>query len=450
MHKEELYEELKMSYYELQSYLLNKYGSAKYDYFATSECRSKNKKISRTAEGLYCHHMDEDKGGNLASPDAARKQPFEWQKKERLVYCNIIEHLLLHIKIAILRQKKMLNKPLDVHDFFTTGGIFQLCAEINELFVKGESNSGWRSACYERIKENYEDYILLLQTVSTYIDKCYIAEKKNGFLRVGSFVHFFDCDCEIIKIARRKDRLLLKMPSGEERVFSASCALSQYEYEDCIDIVKSKMASLYDGFCDQVYNDLQRCQDSETVTQWAECLKVDFRGYGFSQFSNVKLSAEFGAENADEYISNAFPLYRDQGHDLVKLSPRFWKGAEVPTQAKDKFYIIRIETAFSLKDGFQPFVYYKKRDLLRKDTLKLETNDENNFLHRNGIILSTSDVYDDRTNKYWSKYRDRGGKIVDATVVLTLAREDYEMFKKYYHVSYLKILDGCYFNETGQ
>ena len=109
MDRTEIYKELQMTYDELQQYLIEKYGGAVCAYFATPECKSKSKKISRTGEGLYCHHMDEDKGGNLSDPVGAINQPFEWQKKERLVYCNVLEHLILHIKIAVLRQKDVLE-----------------------------------------------------------------------------------------------------------------------------------------------------------------------------------------------------------------------------------------------------------------------------------------------------------------------------------------------------
>ena len=134
MERDEIYKELQMPYDELQQYLRNKYGGALYDYFVTPECKTKNKKVGRGMEGLYCHHMDEDKGGNLGNPLQARLQPFEWQKKERLVYCNVIEHLILHMKIAVLRQKDFLREPNDVIDFFTTGGVEVICRDINDMF----------------------------------------------------------------------------------------------------------------------------------------------------------------------------------------------------------------------------------------------------------------------------------------------------------------------------
>ena len=53
-------QEMEMNYDEFVSYLLKKYGPAKYDYFTNATCKTKSKRISRTKEGLFCHHIDED------------------------------------------------------------------------------------------------------------------------------------------------------------------------------------------------------------------------------------------------------------------------------------------------------------------------------------------------------------------------------------------------------
>jgi NAD(P)H-hydrate epimerase len=56
-----LQELIDMSYAQLVQHLLDKYGPAKYDYFNTPECKSKSTKLSRTKEGLFCHHIAENK-----------------------------------------------------------------------------------------------------------------------------------------------------------------------------------------------------------------------------------------------------------------------------------------------------------------------------------------------------------------------------------------------------
>lgn len=87
------------NYFEDIEFLLNKYGAAKYDYFCTESMKKRNSKASRTKEGLFCHHIYEYEYPLICNPIVAQKYPFEIQKKENLCYCNILEHLILHIKI---------------------------------------------------------------------------------------------------------------------------------------------------------------------------------------------------------------------------------------------------------------------------------------------------------------------------------------------------------------
>ena len=62
---------------------------------------NKNPKCSRTKEGLYVHHKFEDHAIRLSKKDFAINHPFEWQLAKNLIYCDFLEHLLLHILIGI-------------------------------------------------------------------------------------------------------------------------------------------------------------------------------------------------------------------------------------------------------------------------------------------------------------------------------------------------------------
>lgn len=445
MNRKEIYEELKMPYDELQAYLIQKYGGAVCDYFATPECKSKSKKISRTGEGLYCHHMDEDKGGNLGNPPQAKMQPFEWQKKERLVYCNILEHLILHIKIAVIRQKELLKNPNDVEAFFTTGGIFMICADINDMFINDGTSVAWKRRCFEEIKENYEDYIVLVRALLAYIDDNYCGEKKEpAFLVPGSIVHFSDCDCEILKITKKRDAFLLKLPTGEEKSFKSFVAINQFKYVDQVNIVTRRMSSGHDEFYANIYNDIINCNKMTEVANCVTSIKVDFTGHGYAQYAGIELTEEFGSQNADEYISKALPMYCDVTIELEGKIPKFWRGLDMPSEARNSFYIIRIETMFNVKKGVEPFIRYRERDIMRNDVM-CGMNNNHNLKDYDWKVLATSDIYDKKTNKYYSKYKDYKGNICDAMVTLTLGKDDYLLFKERYNIYYLKILDGCYF-----
>lgn len=85
-----------LSYWLLVNYLLRKYGFVLVNYFTDQTETTRNWKInSRTNAGLMIHPMDENKVVCLTVGHSL----WEFQKSYRPVYCNLLEHLLLHIKI---------------------------------------------------------------------------------------------------------------------------------------------------------------------------------------------------------------------------------------------------------------------------------------------------------------------------------------------------------------
>lgn len=102
-------------------------------------------RYSRTHEGLLCHHIDEDKGAVLSNPHFAKDYPFSYQKKERLVYCDYIEHLLLHYKLK--------GEECSGYDL--------IVAEIKQ-FMKGNVRYEWLLPCVKRMMERTDDIQTLL------------------------------------------------------------------------------------------------------------------------------------------------------------------------------------------------------------------------------------------------------------------------------------------------
>ena len=131
MCEKEFYKVASMSYVEYCDYLQGKYGKSKYNYFSTNW--SRNPKVSRTKEGLFTHHKYENQGIMLSEAKYAKNNPYEWQLAENLVYCNYLEHLLLHIKI--FKEDK-----LDLRRGIITGvgGVVNfLVPTLNDIY------SGW-------------------------------------------------------------------------------------------------------------------------------------------------------------------------------------------------------------------------------------------------------------------------------------------------------------------
>lgn len=145
-----------MSYDELLYYLYEKYGQPPMSYF-DEEYNQNWKANSRTKEGLEIHHIDEDKYLYLSSPDWCKKQkvPFECQQPDRLVYCNKIEHLLLHIRIAEEYHSNELRT-------YYTYGIKTLISKLNDYYEFDTLPDDWNKFMIKAIEDRFDDYVLIL------------------------------------------------------------------------------------------------------------------------------------------------------------------------------------------------------------------------------------------------------------------------------------------------
>ena len=165
------YNEIKnLNYFEYVEYLKEKYGESKYDYM--TKTYNKNPKATRTKEGLFCHHVYEFKTIMLSHKGYAERSPFEWQLKENLVYCDYLEHLLLHILICDLYDKNDDNK---IQDAFVEGGVAPgqvpgvggvvnfLVPELNDLYSGMPINLDWKKNCFDKVKDDLNCYITLVK-----------------------------------------------------------------------------------------------------------------------------------------------------------------------------------------------------------------------------------------------------------------------------------------------
>ena len=148
------------TYDELVNYLLKKYGHAKYDYFVNENCASINQNVRRTSEGLFCHHIDEDKAILLSDSSHAQKNPFSYQKANRLVYCNFLEHLLLHI--LIIEKPKDINANAD--ELQGVGGAVNfICKQLNDLYSGCILSQEWLNKAFSLVEDYYSIYISMLK-----------------------------------------------------------------------------------------------------------------------------------------------------------------------------------------------------------------------------------------------------------------------------------------------
>ena len=149
------------SYLEYCDYLQNKYGIGLDDYMTKSY--NPKAKCKRTKEGLLAHHKKEDTMILLSTKQIAMLCPFEWQLKENIVYCDYLEHLLLHILIC-----KYPDEKVDFVEVGIGGVVNFIVPELNDLYSGWETGQAWRKACHDKVKNDKEVYIKLLKQFIDY------------------------------------------------------------------------------------------------------------------------------------------------------------------------------------------------------------------------------------------------------------------------------------------
>lgn len=159
------YEKVKnYTYLEYCDYLQQKYGIGLCDYMRPNW--TKNSKVTRTKDGLYVHHKYEDHAIMLGNPAFAQKNPYEWQKKENLVYCNLLEHLLLHQLICEYpAENKNNNEQVGI------GGIINfIVPELNDVYSGWVSKLTWQQNCHKVIINNKDVYLIILKRYKDFHD----------------------------------------------------------------------------------------------------------------------------------------------------------------------------------------------------------------------------------------------------------------------------------------
>lgn len=143
---------LQMTYADAVTALLTKYGPAQQNYFketaydkflaGINKTLTKANGVSRIKVGLYCHHIAEIKALNLSNPRFIwhYRYPYAYQLKEQLVYCNLIEHLILHALITY-ETKRQFGFP----------GFQILAEQVDNWYIKDHvpGKSNWQFQPYQ-------------------------------------------------------------------------------------------------------------------------------------------------------------------------------------------------------------------------------------------------------------------------------------------------------------
>ena len=160
------YESIKdLSYEKYCDYLQKKYGPGICSFMFPSW--QSNPKCKRTKEGLVAHHKFEDCAPKLSDPAEAQKYPYEWQHGQHIVYCDYLEHMLLHI---IICEEKFEEATRGI--FLGIRGLLQyIIPELNDVYSGWKTTQSWRATCHSRILDDKDVYLKLIQRFK---ERCYL------------------------------------------------------------------------------------------------------------------------------------------------------------------------------------------------------------------------------------------------------------------------------------
>lgn len=130
-------------------------------------------------------------------------------------------------------------------------------------------------------------------------------------------------------------------------------------------------------------------------------------------------------------VNSLYPsmMHSQSGNRYPVGIPYFWQG-EIPQKAleEDIYFFVRVKTRFYIKKDMLPFIQIK-----------------GTFMYKGTEALETSDIYDNRTGKYYDHVYDFDDNLVEVKVELTLTKTDWILFNEHYDLVNCEILDGCWF-----
>ena len=84
------------------------------------------------------------------------------------MYCNLLEHLLLHVKIAEEPKHKDAN-PDEMQGI--GGAVSFICHELNDIYAGKTFSDEWHTKVAEKVKDDFDEYIAILKRLWVVIEK---------------------------------------------------------------------------------------------------------------------------------------------------------------------------------------------------------------------------------------------------------------------------------------
>lgn len=223
-----------------------------------------------------------------------------------------------------------------------------------------------------------------------------------------------------------KEALEIMFNEGHDKLTIGSCCLEEYK-EICKKSLKNQLE--YKEMFPDVYN-VSINPIEYTYENAGDYIRKSYRGGWCYLVKGKENQIKTNGTTAD--VNSLYPsmMSSESGNRYPVGKPCFWKGNYIPDEAiaDNKYYFVRVKTRFYIKKDKLPFIQIKS-----------------SYLYKGTEALESSDIYDSKTDSYFSFYKDKDGILRDTRVELVLTMTDYQLLKDHYDLVDFEILDGCWF-----
>lgn len=223
-----------------------------------------------------------------------------------------------------------------------------------------------------------------------------------------------------------KEALEIMFNEGHDKLTIGSCCLEEYK-EICKKSLKNQLE--YKEMFPDVYN-VSINPAKYTYENAGDYIRRSYRGGWCYLVKGKENQIKTNGTTAD--VNSLYPsmMSSESGNRYPVGKPCFWKGNYIPDEAiaDNKYYFVRVKTRFYIKKDKLPFIQIKS-----------------SYLYKGTEALESSDIYDSKTDSYFSFYKDKDGILRDTRVELVLTMTDYQLLKDHYDLVDFEILDGCWF-----
>ncbi len=207
MDKKEYNEVKEMTYKDFFTYLINKYGTPSYpfelydvDVDPESSLSMIEISMKKRKEGLYVHHFFECFYPEyiLVMAKTASKYPKEYQYKDNLCYCNLLEHMYLHILIGRIVRDQGPDKKLfnDLCGIDVSEGIMPVVNDA--LSGRYDDPDNPNHMLTETIKGDKAVYLTLVERFRE-LDKQFNKKRKTNWFATTSYDRFMTSEVWDVK-----------------------------------------------------------------------------------------------------------------------------------------------------------------------------------------------------------------------------------------------------------